>query len=228
MATANTGKLAVYYRVSAQREGRSGLGLEAQHEAVRNHLKGDHWRIVAEFTEVESGKRKDRPKLAEALAACRIHGAKLIIAKLERLARNVAFVSTLMEAGVEFEAVDFPPANRLTIHMLAAIAAHEAKAISDRTKAALAAAKRRGVKLGGYRAGAKLTAEARQASLKTNKERADARAADLAPVIRELRAARVTSLRHIADELNRRGLRTPRGKQWLAGSVSQLLTRIGS
>lgn len=228
MATANTGKLVVYYRVSAQREGRSGLELEAQHEAVRNHLKGDHWRIVAEFTEVENGKQKDRPKLAEALAACRIHGAKLIIAKLERLARGVAFVSTLMEAGVEFEAIDFPPANCLTIHMLAAVPAHEAKAISDRTKAALAAAKRRGVKLGGHRAGAKLTAKARQAGAKANQERADAWASDLAPIIRELQATSVTSLRGIADELNRRGIRTPRSKQRFAGSVSQSLTRIGA
>jgi hypothetical protein len=118
-------------RVSTARQGRSGLGLEAQREAVRNHLNGGDWRVVAEFTEVESGKRKDRPKLAEALAACRVHNAKLIIAKLDRLARNVAFVSTLMEAGVEFEAVDFPQANRLTIHILAAVAEHEAKVITD-------------------------------------------------------------------------------------------------
>src|SRR5215470_17132043 len=147
------GNFVAYYRVSTQRQGRSGLGLEAQQEAVRNHLNGGDWRIVAEFTEVESGKRKDRPKLADALAACRVHGAKLIIAKLDRLARNVAFVSVLMEAGVEFEAVDFPQANRLTIHILAAVAEHEAKVISERTKAALAAAKRRGVKLGGVRDG---------------------------------------------------------------------------
>jgi DNA invertase Pin-like site-specific DNA recombinase len=225
MAAANAGKFVAYYRVSTQREGRSGLG--AQQDAVRNHLNGSDWKIIAEFTEVETGKRKDRPKLAEALAACRVHGAELIIAKLDRLARNVAFVSALMEAGVEFEAVDFPQANRLSIHILAALAEHEAKVISERTKAALAAAKRRGVKLGGFRAGAKLTAKARQASVKANKNRADARAAVLAPIIRELRAARVTSLRRIADELNRRGIRTPRGKQWLAGSVSQLLTRIG-
>jgi DNA invertase Pin-like site-specific DNA recombinase len=226
MATANTGKFVAYYRLSTPREGRSGPGLEAQQDAVRNHLNGGDWNIVAEFTEVESGKRKDRPKLAEALAACRIHGAKLIIAKLDRLARSVAFVSALMEAGVEFEALDFPQANRLTVHILAAVAEHEAKVISERTKAALAAAKRRGVKLGGFRAGAKLTAKARQAGVEANKKRADARAADLAPIIRELRATRITSLRRIADALNRRGIRTPRGKQWLAGSVSQLLARL--
>jgi DNA invertase Pin-like site-specific DNA recombinase len=223
----STGKFIAYYRVSTQRQGRSGLGLEAQQEAVRNHLNGGDWRIVAEFTEIESGKRKDRPKLTEALAACRVHGAKLIIAKLDRLARNVAFVSALMDAGVEFEAVDFPQANRLTIHILAAVAEHEAKVISERTKAALAAAKRRGVKLGGYRAGAKLTAKARQAGVKAVQARADARAADLAPIVRELRVAGKTSLRAIADELNARHIATPRGGQWLAGSVSQLLARIG-
>jgi DNA invertase Pin-like site-specific DNA recombinase len=174
---ANTGKFVAYYRVSTPREGRPGL--EAQQDEVRNHLNGGDWKIIAEFTEVESGKRKDRPELAEALAACRVHGAKLIIAKLDRLARNLAFVSALMEAGVEFEAVDFPQANRLTIHILAALAEHEAKVISERTKTALAAAKRRGVKLGGFRAGAKLTAKARQASIKANKKRADARAAEL-------------------------------------------------
>jgi DNA invertase Pin-like site-specific DNA recombinase len=225
MASANIGKFVVYYRASAEWQSRSGLELKAQQDAVRSHLNSGECKIVAEFTEVESGKRKDRPKLAEALAACRVHGAKLIIAKLDRLARNVAFVSALMEAGVEFEALDFPQANRLSIHILAAIAKHEAKVISERTKAALAAAKRRGVKLGGFR-GAKITAKARRAGIKTIQARADARAADLAPIIRELLATRITSLRRIADELNRRGIRTPRGKQWLAGSVSQLLTRI--
>src|SRR5712672_2197061 len=115
-------------------------------------LDGGGWTLLAELIEIESGKRADRPKLEEALQLCRVHGAKLIIAKLDRLARNVAFVSNLMKSGVEFEAVDFPQANRLTVHILAAVAEHEAKVISERTKAALAAAKRRGVKLGGYRA----------------------------------------------------------------------------
>jgi DNA invertase Pin-like site-specific DNA recombinase len=177
MAGPSTGNFVAYYRVSTQRQGRSGLGLQAQQDAVRNHLNGGDWRIVGEFKEIESGNRKDRPKLADALAACRVHGAKLLIAKLDRLARNVAFVSALMEAGVEFEAVDFPQVNRLTIHILAAVAEHEAKAISDRTKAALAAAKRRGVKLGSYRAGARLTAKARQAGADARVEQANKRAA---------------------------------------------------
>ena len=229
MATANTGKFVAYYRVSTQRQGRSGLGLEAQQEAVASHLNGGDWKIVAEFTEVESGKRKDRPKLADALAACRIHRAKLIIAKLDRLARNVLFTSALMEAGVEFEAVDFPQANRLTIHILAAVAEHEAKVISERTKAALAAAKRRGVKLGGFRAGAKLTAKARQAGYKARAERADAKATDYAGVVAELQTAGVTSLAGIAAALNERGIPTASGRgTWQAVQVSRVLARIGA
>jgi DNA invertase Pin-like site-specific DNA recombinase len=160
MGTPNTGNFVAYYRVSTERQGRSGLGLEAQQKAVRDHLNGGNWGIVAEFTEVESGKRSDRPQLAAALAACRLRGAKLIIAKLDRLARNVHFVSGLMESGVDFVAADFPQANRLTVHILAAVAEHEAKMISERTKVALAAAKRRGVKLGGRRR-TRLTDDAR-------------------------------------------------------------------
>jgi DNA invertase Pin-like site-specific DNA recombinase len=229
MAPQNTGKFVAYYRVSTQRQGRSGLGLEAQQEAVRNHLDGGDWRIVAEFTEVESGKRKDRPKLADALAACRMHGAKLIIAKLDRLARNVAFVSAMMEAGVEFEAVDFPQANRLTIHILAAVAEHEAKLISERTKAALAAARRRGVSLGGYRAGAKLTAKARQAGYAARAANASAKANDYAGIIAELRAAGTTSLAGIAAALNERGIPTASGQgTWQAVQVSRVLARIAA
>jgi DNA invertase Pin-like site-specific DNA recombinase len=177
MNGAHTGKFVAYYRVSTQRQGRSGLGLEAQQTAVRDFLNGGDWRLVAEVTEVESGKGSDRPKLAEALKLCRLHGATLVIAKLDRLARNVAFISNLMESGVEFHAVDFPQANRLTVHILAAVAEHEAKAISERTKAALAAAKRRGVKLGGYR-GTMMTKAMRKAASEAITKRAKARAAD--------------------------------------------------
>jgi DNA invertase Pin-like site-specific DNA recombinase len=227
MGRTNSGNFVAYYRVSTQRQGRSGLGLEAQRAAVQEYLNGGNWRIVAEYTEVESGKRKDRPKLADALKACRVHGAKLIIAKLDRLARNVAFVSNLMESGVDFEAVDFPQANRLTIHILAAVAEHEARAISERTKAALAAAKRRGTKLGGYRAGAKLTAKARMAGCKARKESADAKAADLAPIIKELQAAGATSLRAIAAGLNEQGIPTANGEgDWQAVQVSRVLARL--
>ena len=146
------GRYVAYYRVSTAKQGASGLGLEAQQEAVRTYLNGGNWQLVAELTEVESGKRNDRPKLAEALRLCRTRKATLIIAKLDRLARNVNFISNLMEAKVEFTAVDFPTANRLTVHILAAVAEHEALMISARTKAALQAAKARGVVLGGDRA----------------------------------------------------------------------------
>jgi DNA invertase Pin-like site-specific DNA recombinase len=225
MAGQKVGNFVCYYRVSTQRQGRSGLGLEAQQKAVNDYLNGGNWHIVGEFTEIESGKRKDRPKLAEALAVCRVHGAKLIIAKLDRLARNVAFVSNLMESGIDFEAVDFPQANRLTIHILAAVAEHEAKAISDRTKAALAAAKRRGVKLGGFR-GAKLTRQARAAGSAAMARVAARRAADIAPVVAELQAAGATSLRAIAAGLNERNIPTARGDgEWSAVQVARVLAR---
>jgi DNA invertase Pin-like site-specific DNA recombinase len=141
-------RFVAYYRVSTDRQGRSGLGLEAQQKAVRDYLDGGAWEIVAEFVEVESGKRADRPELARALDACRKHKARLVIAKLDRLSRNLAFIATLMDSGVEFVAVDNPHANKLTIHILAAVAEHEREMISERTKAALAAAKARGKKLG--------------------------------------------------------------------------------
>jgi DNA invertase Pin-like site-specific DNA recombinase len=227
MPAAHTGRFVAYYRVSTQRQGRSGLGLDAQQTAVRDYLNGGDWRLVAELTEVESGKRSDRPKLAEALKLCRLHGATLIIAKLDRLARNVAFVSNLMEAGVDFHAVDFPQANRLTIHILAAVAEHEARAISERTRAALASAKKRGVKLGGYR-GTTVTAAMQRAALAAVQERAEARAADLAPIIAELQAAGATSLRAIAAGLNARGIPTSRGTgTWSAVQVARVLERIG-
>jgi DNA invertase Pin-like site-specific DNA recombinase len=226
MPEAHTGKFVAYYRVSTQRQGRSGLGLEAQQTAVRDYLNGGDWRLVTEVTEVESGKGSDRPKLAEALKLCRLHGATLIIAKLDRLARNVAFISNLMESGVEFHAVDFPQANRLTVHILAAVAEHEAKVISERTRAALAAAKRRGVKLGGDR-GAVVTKAMRRAAAEAVAKRVKARAADLAPTIAELQAAGATSLRDIAAGLNERSIPTARGGQWTAVQVSRVLSWKG-
>jgi DNA invertase Pin-like site-specific DNA recombinase len=142
------GKFVAYFRVSTDRQGKSGLGLDAQREAVMDYLNGGRWTLVAEFTEVESGKNADRPELEKALAACKKLKAKLVIAKLDRLSRNLAFIATLMESGVEFVAVDIPQANKLTIHILAAVAQHEREMISERTKAALQAAKKRGQRLG--------------------------------------------------------------------------------
>ena len=140
-------RFVAYYRVSTERQGRSGLGLEAQQAAVAGFINGGT-ELVAEFTEIESGKRNERPALAQALEACRRHKAKLVIAKLDRLSRNLAFIATLMASGVEFVAVDNPHANKLTVHILAAVAQHEREMISQRTKDALAAARRRGVRLG--------------------------------------------------------------------------------
>ena len=138
--TAHFGRFVAYYRVSTDKQGQSGLGLDAQRQAVMNYLNGGPWRLVDKFTEVESGKRNARPELQKALAACRKHKAKLVIAKLDRLSRNLAFIATLMDSNVEFIAADNPHANRLTIHILAAVAEHERGAISERTKAALASA----------------------------------------------------------------------------------------
>lgn len=220
------GRFIAYYRVSTARQGRSGLGLDAQQAAVRGYLNGGAWSLVSEVIEVESGKRNDRPKLAEALRLCRLHKATLIIAKLDRLARNVAFVSDLMESGVEFVAVDFPQANRLTVHILAAVAEHEAKAISERTKAALAQAKARGVKLGGDRGHMPaIAAQGYAASLSVRQEKANGRAADLLPVIAEVRAAGATTLQAVADALNARGIPTARGGQWSPVQVQRVEAR---
>jgi DNA invertase Pin-like site-specific DNA recombinase len=142
------GKFVAYFRVSTDRQGKSGLGLEAQRETVMNYLNGGNWSLVGEFTEIESGKRSDRPELEKALAACKKQKAKLVIAKLDRLSRNLAFIATLMESGVQFVAADMPEANELTVPIMAAMAQYEGKQISKRTKDALAAAKKRGVRLG--------------------------------------------------------------------------------
>lgn len=220
-------KFIAYYRVSTERQGRSGLGLEAQQLSVRNYMSGGNWELIEELVEVESGKRLDRPQIAEALRLCRLHGATLLIAKLDRLARNVAFVSHLMESGVDFLAVDFPTANRLTVHILAAVAEHEALAISDRTKTALAAAKARGVKLGGDRGNLPGVAlEGSRKSAEIRGRNADARAMDLAPILRNLQGMGM-SLRGIAKELGRRRIPTTRGGLWSAVAVSRVLERIG-
>src|SRR6187397_2824308 len=148
MSPSKTRRFVAYYRVSTDRQGKSGLGLEAQRKAILDYLNGGAWQLTAEFVEVESGKHSDRPQLVAALETCRKHKAKLVIAKLDRLSRNLAFIATLMESGVEFIAVDNPHANKLTVHILAAVAQHEREMISERTKAALAAAKKRGQQLG--------------------------------------------------------------------------------
>lgn len=221
-----TGRFVSYLRVSTQRQGASGLGLEAQRSAVDSYLNGGSWQLIAEVVEIESGKNSARPKLAEALRLCRLHGATLVVAKLDRLARNVAFTSALMESGIDFVAVDFPDANRLTIHILAAVAEHEAKAISARTKEALAAVKDRS-KIGGLRENSHVINTAdRSKSASVRRAKADERIADLAPVIDELRAAGIRSVKSIAAALNERNIPAARGA-WHATSVSRLLGRLG-
>ncbi|QHS51723.1 recombinase family protein [Edaphobacter sp. 12200R-103] len=218
------GKFVAYYRVSTAKQGASGLGLDAQKEAVRSYLNGGRWRMVDEVVEVESGKRTDRPELARALALCRVHGATLIIAKLDRLARNVHFISGLMESGVEFIAVDMPAANRLTVHILSAVAEHEAKMISQRTKAALAAAKARGVRLGcRHRKIAAQAAVGAQASAVARRAKAQNRAADLLPVIRSIQAEGASSLRAVATTLNEKGVPSPSGGAWHGNSVRRVV-----
>lgn len=219
------GKFISYLRVSTQRQGRSGLGLEGQRSAVAEYLNGGRWKLVAEVVEIESGKRNDRPKLAEALRLCRVHGATLIIAKLDRLARNVNFISNLMESGVEFVAVDLPQANRLTVHIMAAMAEHEAAMISARTRAALAAAKARGTQLGGKRwNSSKIASKGNVASAQVRSEAAAKRASDLLPIIEALRADGAASLRQIAAALNERGITTSRGGEWSAVQVQRVLS----
>ncbi len=209
-----------YYRVSTDKQGKSGLGLEAQRQAVTDFINGNGNKILAEFTEVESGRKNNRPELVKALAACKKHKAKLVIAKLDRLARNVAFISNLMESGVDFVAVDMPDANRLTVHILAAVAEHERLIISQRTKAALKAAKARGVKLGSPnpRKGSRLGVAAHKAN-------ADRFAANIMPIIREVEATGITSYSGIAKVLNARGIRTARGGDWHPATVRNIRTR---
>lgn len=225
--TPRTPKYIAYYRVSTKRQGLSGLGLDAQRESVAAYMAGKG-KLVAEFVEVEHGTRKGnhRPQLAAALAQCRVHNATLLIAKLDRLARNVAFTSNLMESSVDFVACDFPQANRLTIHILASVAEHEAEMISTRTRLALQAAKRKGVALGGDRGNCgSIYRKGNKASAKVRGERAAARAADLLPVIDAIKAAGAVSLRQIAEGLNHRGIPTARGGEWSAVQVSRLGAR---
>lgn len=218
------GVFVAYYRVSTSRQGRSGLGLEAQQQAVRDYLNGGGWTLVAEMTEIESGKRSDRPKLEEALRLCRLHRATLVIARLCRLSRDAHFLLGLERAGVDFVAADMPTANRLTVGVLAAVAEHEGRMISERTRAALAAAKARGVVLGGD--GTNLGRDGvkgREVSLRVRQEQAARRAADINAVIDSL--GNRLSLREIAVALNERRIPAPRGGTWSSPQVKRIIDR---
>ncbi|MCF8042051.1 MAG: recombinase family protein [Desulfarculaceae bacterium] len=215
------GRFIAYYRVSTQRQGRSGLGLDAQRQAVTDYLGSNGWELLQEFTEVESGRRADRPELDGALKACKKRKARLVIAKLDRLARNVAFIAKLMESGVDFVAADLPQANKLTIHIMAAMAEYERDMISSRTKAALAAAKLRGVKLGGPK-----IMEVSQLGRQVQVGHAMRFAANVMPIIADIRKrAGITSLSGIAAALNAQGVPTARGGRWAAQTVKNVLAR---
>ena len=218
-------KFVSYLRVSTRKQGESGLGVEAQRAAVANFLNGGQWAHVCEFVETESGSRDDRPKLAEALSVCRLHNAILVIAKLDRLSRDAHFLLGLTKAGVKFVAADMPEANEMVVGMMAVVAQAERKMISQRTKAALAAAKARGVKLGkpgNLRNQLVGCANGRAARTRIATERA----ADLAPVITDIRTSGVSSLRGIAAQLNSRGIPTARGGQWSAVQVRRTCERF--
>lgn len=214
------GKYVAYYRVSTAKQGQSGLGLEAQREAVRRYLNGGNWELLQEFTEVETGKGSNalskRPHLKAAIEYARKNKAKLLIAKLDRLARNVYFISTLMEQKVRFVACDFPEANDLTIHILSAMAQYETKVISDRTKAALQQAKERGKKLG-------------NPNLKTDNEvrakEAQEFAENLRATLEAFKAAGMTQ-RAMVEELNKLGTKTPRGGSWTLLQLQRVLKRL--
>lgn len=220
-------KSIVYLRVSTAKQGRSGLGLEAQREIVARFLGGEV--PLREFVEVESGRKVDRPQLRAALDAARLHGARLVVAKLDRLSRNVAFLMTLIDAGVEVGFADMPaisgPTGRFMVQSMAAVAELEAGLISDRTKAALAAAKARGQKLGGWRGGPVVDQAAGTAALRA---KATATAQRYSATIAELRGAGIESASGLARELNARGIPTSAGGQWQATSVQRLLARLAA
>ena len=212
------GNFVSYLRVSTERQGKSGLGLDAQRKAVEDYLNGGGWKILDEFVEVESGKHSDRPELMKALRACKAKKATLVIARLDRLSRDLHFIAGLMKSGIDFIACDFPQANKLTIHILAAVAEHERELISARTKAALRAAKERGKELG-----SKNLAEIRKRGTASNQARARARAANVLPIIEQIKASGAVTLEAIATALNERGVSAPRGGEWHKTTVARVL-----
>jgi len=214
-----------YYRVSTDRQGRSGLGLDAQKAEVRRYLDAHGGTELASFTEIESGRNNERPQLAAALRRCRQTRATLLVAKLDRLSRNAAFLLALRDAGTRFVAADLPDMNETVVGIMAVIAQTERQAISDRTRAALAAAKARGVRLGNPRLKAgtrRLAAEASAA----NAEQAKARAMELRDVIEDARASGCDTLRSIAAHLNGLGVATARGSTWTAAAVRRVLAYL--
>jgi DNA invertase Pin-like site-specific DNA recombinase len=228
-------KFISYLRVSTDKQGRSGLGIEAQREAVARFLVGSSSKLVQEYIETESGKRSDRPKLAAALAHAKVTGATVVFAKLDRLTRNVDLLRSLVASGVDLVFCDLPHVppgamGRFLLTQMASVAELEAGLISERTKAALAAVKARGVKLGnpnGARAlrGKQIGNDAAVARIKAGaRERAD----NLRAIVEDIRHQGQTSVRAMADALNARAILTPRGGRWHPTSVARVLGRLSS
>ncbi len=227
------GKFISYQRVSTDKQGRSGLGLEAQREAVARYLNGGSWTLAAEYVEVESGKRSDRPKLAAALAHAKAIGATVVFAKLDRLTRNVDLLRALVASGVDLVFCDLPHVppgamGRFLLTQMASVAELEAGLTSERTKAALAAAKSRGVKLGNPNGARALRGKqtGNSEAVAAIKLKAQEHARNLRAILEDVRAQGITSVRKIAEELNRRGILAPRGGEWRPTTVVRLLDRM--
>jgi DNA invertase Pin-like site-specific DNA recombinase len=228
-----TGKCISYLRVSTDKQGRSGLGLEAQREAVTRYLNGGSWTLAAEYVETESGKRDDRPKLAAALAHAKAIGATVVFAKLDRLTRSVDLLRTLVASGVDLVFCDLPNVppgamGRFLLTQMASVAELEAGLISERTKVALAAAKAHGVKLGNPNGARALRGKqvGNAEAVEAIKQKADEHAINLRAIVADIRGQGITSVRKMADELNRRGILTPRGGEWQPTTVVRLLARL--
>lgn len=218
------GKFIAYYRVSTQKQGRSGLGLEAQQQAVRSYLNGGDWSLIGEFVEVESGKDDDRPQLQEALKLARLTNSVLIVAKLDRLSRNLHFLTSLQRAGVRFLCADNPQANELTINLLSVLAEHERKLISERTRSALQAAKARGQKLGNPHLDECRNTDLSRANIERSRQ-SQAFAHDLAGIIQSIQSGGVSGLSAIARELNARNITTRRGSRWSPAQVARVMPK---
>ncbi len=224
--TAQTAKgFVAYYRVSTQKQGRSGLGIEAQKADVARFVAQNGGKVVAEYQEIESGRRADRPQLALALERCRLTRSTLCVAKLDRLTRDSGFLAKLRDSKVDFVAADNPYATPLTVTILIAVAEEERRLASVRTKEALAAAKTRGVRLGNPLGSAAFGVRSRAGAREALKSKADGFALSLSGIVRPLWDAGL-SLHAIAKSLNEQGIVTQYGKTWRPCSVRRILNRL--
>lgn len=217
------GSFVAYYRVSTQRQGDTGYGLDAQKRKVQEHLNGGKWNLLQEFTEIESGRNNRRVQFKEALKLCKKTGAKLVVAKLDRLSRDVEFLAKLMKSSVKFECCDMPDANTMTLQIMAVMAQAESTRVRERTKLALAEAKIRGVKLGNPHTDIRL--KAGRKGNRVQRSEANDFAKEILPLIDGIKASGLASLKDIAQALNARGVTTQRGGVWHPSTVSNILKR---